>query len=347
MRDDKNMFHIVSRLRRVLRPMCLASLCLLCVAAVCMAQDIHVRVSPDSKGTTSSTDDFPTVQMAMDHAPEPGPNGRLYLHIAPGTYRERVWISRLRPRTTLLGMGKDAAEVTITAAQSAKTAGGTFFTATVDVYGDDFQADNLTVENSAGPVGQAVAVSVNSDRAIFKHCRLIGDQDTLFANMGRQFYLNTFIEGGVDFIFGNATAVFERCTLHIIRPGYLTAQSRTSATQTTGYVFSHTTVTADGLNGKPFFLGRPWRAYSRVVFLDSTLPHGLAPAGWAEWKSNAPDLSRVFYAESGSSGPGAEVTQRVPWSHRLTQPEIRPFRTATFLGGTDQWDAEQQAAKLP
>ncbi len=311
------------------------------------AQDVHVDVSPSSKGDTTSTKDFPTIQMALDHAPEPGPGGRLFLHIAPGTYYERVWVSPLRPRTTFLGTGGDPSQVVITAAQSAKTAGGTFFTETVAIHGEDFQADNLTFENSAGPVGQAVAVAVNADRAIFKHCRFLGDQDTLFANAGRQFYTDSYIAGGVDFIFGNATAVFTHREIHILRPGYLTAQSRTAPTQTTGYVFTHSRITAGDLGGKPFYLGRPWRAFSRVIFLATEMPETLSPQGWAPWTSNAPTPETAYYAEFGNTGPGARTDQRVPWSHRLSAAEAKLFETRIFLGGADHWDPEAEAAKLP
>ena len=132
----------------------------------------------------------------------------------------------------------------INASQNAKSAGGTFFTETAQVNADDFEADNVTFQNSAGPTGQAVAIVVRSDRAVFKHCRFLGDQDTLFADYGRQYYVDSYIEGGVDFIFGNAAAVFERDEIHEIRPGYLTAQSRTASEQTTGYVIDHSKVTS-------------------------------------------------------------------------------------------------------
>ena len=333
------------RLISTLRFSCAATLGLLVAAAV--AQDVHVRVSPDSKGTTSSTTDFPTIQMAMDHAPEPGAHGRLYLHIAPGTYRERVWVSPERPRTTFLGTGSDPSQVVIVASQSAKTSGGTFFSETVQIGGLDFQADNITFQNDAGPVGQAVAIAVNADRAIFKHCRFLGDQDTLFANHGRQLYVDSYISGGVDFIFGNAAAVFERTEIHIMRPGYVTAQSRTAASQNTGYVIDHSRVTAEGLADRHFYLGRPWRAYSRVIYLDTELPATLDPAGWNAWTSNTPDVTTPFYAEYHSTGPGAAYSGRVAWSHQLTSKEAEEFRPNRFLSGADGWKAMEEAGKLP
>ena len=132
----------------------------------------------------------------------------------------------------------------ITNSLNAKQAGGTFFTETVEINGAGFEADNITFENTAGNTGQAVAAAVRADRAIFKHCRFLGHQDTLFADYGRQYYVDSYIEGGVDFIFGNATAVFDHSEIHANGPGYLTAQSRTSPEQTTGYVIVDSKVTS-------------------------------------------------------------------------------------------------------
>ena len=276
------------------------------------AQDVHAHVSPDSKGTTASTDDFPTIQMALDHAPQPGPEGRLYLHLSPGVYRERVIVTQGRPRTTLLGMGTKPGDVVITASQNSKSAGGTFFSSTVEIDGAAFEADNVTFENAAGNTGQAVAITVRSDRSVFKKCRFLGDQDTLFADFGRQYYADSYIRGGVDLIFGNATAVFDDDEIHIIRPGYLTAQSRTSPEQTTGYVFRHAKITAADMDGKVFYLGRPWRPYSRVIFLASWMPESLSPQGWSPWKKGE-TIQDAFYGERDSRGPvhGADVSERI------------------------------------
>jgi len=320
------------------------------LAAPLVAQDVHVKVDPNGGGGITSTNNFATIQQALDHAPE-APNGRIYISIAPGTYHERINVTRLRPRVTLLGTGKRPEDVVVTAAQFAKQAGGTYFTETAQINADDFEADNITFENTAGPVGQAVAVTVRSDRAIFKHCRFLGDQDTLFADFGRQFYVDSYIAGGTDFIFGNATAVFERDEIHEIRNGFLTAQSRTAPTQTTGYVIDHSLVTSDpgtGPDGKPvtFHLGRPWRVYSRVVVMNSDLPANLAQGGWSAWgKDDTTPLA--FYAQYNNGGPGARAGEFVPWSHSLTDKEAAAFEPRTFLRGTDNWDPIAQAAKLP
>jgi pectinesterase len=257
---------------------------------------------------------------------------------------------------TLVGEGKSPSDVVITNSLNAKQAGGTFFTETVEINGTGFEADNITFENSAGNTGQAVAVADRADRSIFKHCRFLGHQDTLFADYGRQYYVDSYIEGGVDFIFGNATAVFDQDEIHANGPGYLTAQSRTAPDQTTGYVILDSKVTSRmepdaAANGEApkkdvIGLGRPWRPYSRVVYIRTALPADVLAEGWSAWGRMSPDL-HAYYAEYQDSGPGANPAARVPWSHQLTAKEAERYKPSVFLAGTDHWDAEAEARKLP
>ncbi|MFP5248497.1 MAG: pectinesterase family protein [Acidobacteriota bacterium] len=318
------------------------------------AQDVHVRVSPEVKTGIEGATEFPTIQMAMDHHPWPGKHadgtpGRVYIEIAPGVYRERVIVTQNHPNITLLGMGKSPADVVITNSLNAKQAGGTFFTETVEINGDGFEADNVTFENSAGNTGQAVAAAVRSDRAVFKRCRFLGHQDTLFADYGRQYYVDSYIEGGVDFIFGNAAAVFDRSEIHANGPGYLTAQSRTSPAQSTGYVIVNSRVTSGmepGAAKRTISLGRPWRPFSRVVYIDTELPGNVIAQGWNPW-GKTPGEPQAYYAEFHDRGPGADPAGRVPWSHQLTPAEAAQYKPKAFLAGTDGWDAVAEAARLP
>jgi pectinesterase len=341
------------------------------------AQDVHVRVSPDVKTGIESTTEYPTIQMALDHhpfaGPLPGKDGhpaRVYIEIAPATYHERVIITQNHTNITFIGMGKTPNDVVITNSLNARTAGGTFFTETVEINGTGFEADNITFENTAGNTGQAVAVADRADRSIFKHCRFLGHQDTLFADYGRQYYVDSYIEGGVDYIFGNAAAVFDRDTLNSNGPGYITAQSRTSAKQTTGYVILNSTVTAnfepratpptapppmaDGTPRpprpmrQPFVgLGRPWRPYARVVYINTILPTQLMPDGWNNWSNGAGNEKTAYYAEYHSTGPGANPSARVPWSHQLSVTQAKWYMPRFFLAGTDHWNAVTEAARLP
>jgi len=320
-------------------------------SVVAAAQDVHVKVDPKGGGSIASTNNFPTIQNALDHAPQ-APNGRIYVEIVPGVYNERINVTRLRPRLTLVGLGKGPEDVVINASQNAKSAGGTYFSETAQVNGDEFEADNITFQNSAGPTGQAVAIVVRSDKAVFKHCRFLGDQDTLFADFGRQYYVDSFIQGGTDFIFGNATAVFERDVISEIRNAQITAQSRTAEWQTTGYVINHSKITHDPVPSPPgrepatgFGLGRPWREFARVVVMHTEEPADLNAAGWSKWGRDDP--TQAFYAEFDNSGSGWQPKQRPSWAHILTAKEAEQFVAKNFLAGADHWDAAAEAAKLP
>jgi pectinesterase len=257
---------------------------------------------------------------------------------------------------TLIGMGKSPSDVVITNSLNARQAGGTFFTETVEINGTGFEADNITFENTAGNTGQAVAAAVRADRTIFKHCRFLGHQDTLFADYGRQYYVDSYIEGGVDFIFGNATAVFDHSEIHANARGYLTAQSRTSPHQATGYVILNSKVTsgiapAEGsgtamaLQGT-ISLGRPWRPYSRVVYLHTELPADVIAQGWNAWDRTS-EAPQAYYAEFKNTGPGASVSARVPWSHQLTAAQAAQYMPKVFLAGADHWNPEAEARRLP
>ncbi len=314
-----------------------------------------MRVSPDVTTGIAGTNAFPTIQNALDHHPFAGKNGRVYIEIAPGTYHERINVTQNHPGITLIGMGQRPEDVLITASMNAKQAGGTFFTETAEIDGDGFEADNLTIENSAGNTGQAVAAAVRADRVIFKHVRLLGHQDTVFADYGRQYYVDCFITGGVDYLFGNAAAVFDRDELNSNGPGFITAQSRTSAAQTTGFVILNSRITSSIASAAAAMdqatpgaksaasahnrigLGRPWRPYARVVYLNDELAAEVDPGGWNNWGKSSNETT-AFYAEMGSTGPGASPATRVSWAHLLSPEQAKQFLPQNFLAGDDHWN---------
>lgn len=298
-------------------------------------RNIEVVVSPDGRG------DFKTIQYAVDHAPPAGPGERLIIHVQPGIYRERVIIPRDRPRVTLLGM--DPKSTIITNRMAASQVGGTFLSATVHVTADDFEAENITFENTYGVGSQAVALHLQSDRAVVRNCRLLGWQDTLYAASGRQYFRDSYIEGHVDFIFGNAAAVFEDCEIHSLDSGYIAAQSRTQTDDPTGFVFSHCRLTAKIPSAK-VFLGRPWRPYSKVVYLRCWMDAHIEPAGWDNWGSTINQKSAVF-GEFESSGPGARPDARVAWARHLTREDAASFDAETFLCGKDGWNPRKLAGR--
>jgi len=312
-----------------MKPLILAFAALASLAAAEPAP-IRVVVAKDGSG------DFPTVQNAVDHgfdrvlAPTAA---RLIIEIRPGVYHERVRVPHDRPRVTFLG--QDAQTTVITFAVGAKDVGGTFFSATVDINSDEFEARNITFENSYGTGTQAVAVSVHSDRAVFRNCRFLGMQDTLYAASGRQYYADSYIAGHVDFIFGNAAAVFDRCEIHSRGAGYIAAVSRTMPDSATGFVFNHCRLTADE-GVRDVYLGRPWRNYARVVYLDCWMGDHIRPEGWHNWGKEAAEKT-AWFAEYASEGPGGSAAARVKWAKQLTEAEAREFRPDVFLRGSDGW----------
>ncbi|HEX8685846.1 MAG TPA: pectinesterase family protein [Pyrinomonadaceae bacterium] len=282
---------------------------------------------------------YRTVQEAVMAVPAGTADSPIVIRIRPGTYRELVYVQREKRFFKLLG--EDAARTVITYDLNANLKGldgkpiGTFRTPTVQVDAEDFTAENITFENSAGPVGQALAVRVDGDRAVFRKCRFLGWQDTVFINRGRHYFENCYITGHVDFIFGGATAFFERCHIHALGDGYLTAAS-TPDTQAFGFVFRGCRVTGASPEVRTY-LGRPWRAHSAVAFLDTEMSEVVRPEGWHNW--NFPEREKtVRYAEYGSTGPGGRADARVAWARRLSKSEAKNITPEKVLAGADGWN---------
>jgi pectin methylesterase-like acyl-CoA thioesterase len=266
------------------------------------------------------------------------------ISIAPGTYREVLKIAK--PHITLRSPYTDPAKTVVVFDNSAGNSGGTSRSATVEVSGDDFLAENVTFANDFNrthpqlPQGsQALAINVTGDRAIFRNMRFLGNQDTVYAANKRQYFKDCYIEGNVDFIFGDAKAVFEHCEIHSNRQvgGYITAQGRRAADQDSGYVFNHCKLTAEP-GVQHVWLGRPWRPYATVIFLNTEMDGSIEAAGWREWHPGETEyLKTVFYAEYKSTGPGAHAGERDPHTHLLTDAETARYSTKVFLNG---WDPE-------
>lgn len=212
---------------------------------------------------------------------------------------------------------------------------GTFESYTLLALGEGFECENMTIENDAmthhnpgwwqsrsnqAGVGQAVTVHCEADRAVFRNCRIHGFQDTVFTGnaRSRQIYYGCYIDGTVDFIFGPATAWFEDCEIHSISKGYLTAAS-TPAENPYGYIFSHCRITADA-QAQSVYLGRPWRNYASVIFMECDLPASIEAAGWHNWSDPKRELT-ARYAEYHNTGAGARTVERVQWSRQLTNAE--------------------------
>ncbi len=262
------------------------------------------------------------------------------IHIAPGVYRELVYIQREKSFFRLVGENPTNTILTFNLYASITNAEGkpigTFKTPSTTIDADDFTAENLTFENSAGAVGQALAIRVDGDRAVFRKCRFLGWQDTILLNRGRQYFEDCTITGAVDFIFGAATAWFENCNIHCAGNGYITAAS-TPMDQSFGFVFSHCKIT--GAPGVKTYLGRPWRIHASTTYLNCEMSEVVRPEGWNDWKKpEAHAMAR--YAEFDTTGPGANPTNRPNWTKQLKKSDAQSITVKNVLAGVDNWNPD-------
>ena len=293
-----------------------------------------IVVSPDGHG------DYMTVQEAIDAVPDYSHGHITSMYIRKGTYFENVHIPHSKFRMHIVG--EDAAGTVITYNKAAKAQWpgydfniGTSGSATIYIHSSYVTFENLTFANTAGEgkeVGQAVAVFTDGDFLFFKNCRFIGNQDTLYTygrygkdgGIKRNYFLDCYIEGTTDFIFGPSIAYFENCHIHSKKNSYVTAAS-TLKGQKYGYVFVNCRLTAaEGIT--KCYLGRPWGAYAKTVFINCELGSHILPEGWHDWeKPGKPDTKKnSYYAEYNNYGPGA-AGARVKWSHRLSARQAAAY----------------------
>ena len=222
----------------------------------------------------------------------------------------------------------------------------------VVVLGDDFSAEGVTFQNTSGDHGQALALRVDGDRAVFNHCRMLGWQDTLMVNKGRDYFTNCYIAGRVDFICGSAKAVFDHCEIHSKNGGHITA-ANTPKEQPFGFIFMNCRLTGDpqpwldaqgipvnaNKNGSAPMadLGRPWRPYASVTYLNCELGGHIKPEGWNNWRNPTNELTARF-SEYNSTGPGADPGKRFKWSRQLTKKEADKITVQSVLEGADAWN---------
>lgn len=276
--------------------------------------------------------DYKTIQEAINAVRDLSQE-QVIIYIRPGIYREKLIIPSWKKNIFLKGESSENTIITNADFSGKENPGGTdqfrrnkystYTSYTVLVQGADFKAENLTIENKAGRVGQAVALHVEADRAVIVRCRLLGNQDTLYTatSESRQYYKDCYLEGTTDFIFGEATCVFKNCTIKSLTNSYITAAA-TSAAQPFGYVFLNCKLIAD--SATKCFLGRPWRPYAKTVFMHCELGAHILPPGWNNW-NNASNEKTVLYAEFENSGDGAQTSGRVKWSKQLSKKEAGKY----------------------
>lgn len=271
------------------------------------------------------TGDFRSIQQAID-ACKIFPNEPISIFVKNGVYREKVAILEGNTHLSIIGESVDKTIISWDDHFIKMNRGrnSTFYTYTLKVEASDFRMENITVENSAGPVGQALALCVEGEHCVFVNCRFLGNQDTVYAagRYGSQYFYNCYIEGTTDFIFGEATALFEQCTIHAKANSFITAAS-TAKDKPYGFVFLNCKLTAsDGVD--KVYLGRPWRGYAKVAFISCEMGPFIIPQGWDCW-SNIEHQKTVTYLEYNNSGAGADRSQRVKWSQELTRKRASVF----------------------
>lgn len=273
--------------------------------------DIYVNQNGTGDYTTI-TDALEGVRAYMEYT--------VTVHIANGVYKEKIVIPSWLKNVVFEGESADGVVITNDHHANIDKM-GTFRTYTVKVDGSDITFRNLTIENNAPQLGQAVALHTEGDRLHFENCRLLGNQDTLFTGgkNARLYFGNCYIEGTTDFIFGPATAFFSKCQIHSKRNSYITAASTPEDVEV-GYVFDSCKLTSEPDVTK-VYLGRPWRPYAHTVFINCDMGKHILPIGWHNWgKESNEKTSR--YGEYGSKGPGAQG-ERAAWAKNPDSAEVK------------------------
>ncbi|XP_030530437.1 putative pectinesterase/pectinesterase inhibitor 45 [Rhodamnia argentea] len=294
----------------------------------------NVVVAKDGSGK------FKTISEALAAMPEKY-TGRYVIYIKEGVYDEYITVTKKMVNVTMYGDGSQ--KTIVTGNKNFVDGVRTFKTASFTALGEGFMAQAMGFRNTAGPEKhQAVAIRVQSDRAIFLNCRFEGYQDTLYVQTHRQFYRSCVIAGTVDFIFGDATAVFQNCLIVVRKPldnqqNIVTAQGRYDRRETTGIVLQNCRITADKklipVKSKfRTYLGRPWKEFSRTIIMESTIEDFIDPAGWMPWEGEFA-LKTLYYAEYNNKGPGAKLDTRVKWPgyKKIQKQEAAKFTVGTFL----------------
>ena len=303
-----------------------------------------ITVAKDGSGN------YKTIQEAVNSVRDLS-DKRVTIHIKNGVYHEKIVIPSWKTNITFQGENQDSTIITYDDYSGKSNPGGkdafqkdkftTYTSYTVLVQGNDFIAENLTIQNTAGRVGQAVALHVEADRFIIRNCKLLGNQDTLYAGRegSRQYYQDCYIEGTTDFIFGEAIAVFQNCTINSLINSYITAAA-TRSTQKFGFVLLSCNLIANADLHK-VYMGRPWRPFAKTVYINCNLGKQIIAEGWNPWSGDAmfPDKEKTaYYAEYNNKGLGAATADRVPWAKQLSKEEADNYTLKNILGGTDNWN---------
>lgn len=283
------------------------------------------------------TGDFRTLQEAVESA-RAFMDYTVTIYVKNGVYKEKVIVPSWVENIDIIGEDRDKTIITYDDHANINKM-GTFRTYTVKVEGSDITFKNLTIENNAAQLGQAVALHTEGDRLKFINCRILGNQDTVYTGLAgtRIYFKDCYIEGTTDFIFGPSIAWFEGCTIHSLTNSFVTAAA-TPLEYEYGYVFNHCKLTAaEGVNKA--FLGRPWRPYAATLFMNCEIGGHITPAGWQNWGKKENEKT-ARYAEYNNTGEGAKKEGRVPWAKQLTKKEAAKITPETVFRLNNTWKVE-------
>lgn len=292
---------------------------------VVLKDEFNIVVDQNGNG------DFKTIQEAINAA-KAFPSQRITIFIKDGVYHEKVKVHAWNPSISLIGESKEKTIISYDDYFKKIDLGrnSTFYTYTLMVEGNDFFCKNITVKNTSGPVGQAVALHLNANRVMFTNCSFLGNQDTVYTSGEgfKNYFKDCFIEGTTDFIFGDATVLFENCTINSKSDSYATATSTPKDVQF-GYVFKNCKLTADE-NVTQAYLGRPWRPFAKTVYINCEMGKHILPVGWSTWSKTDAEPT-AFYAEYNCTGEGFQPKNRVNWSHQLKAAEAKKYTIENIL----------------
>ena len=309
----------------------LGLLLLLSVVSAAWAQERQDTIVVSRDGTGN----FRTLQEAIESA-RAFMDYTVTIYVKNGVYKEKVIVPSWVENIDIIGEDRDKTIITYDDHANINKM-GTFRTYTVKVEGSDITFKNLTIENNAAQLGQAVALHTEGDRLKFINCRILGNQDTIYtgAKFTRLYFKDCYIDGTTDFIFGPSTALFENCMIHSKRNSYVTAAS-TPKEAKYGYIFKHCKLTAEPGVDK-VYLGRPWRPYAYTLFIECELGKHIVPAGWHNWgKQSNEETAR--YMEYKNTSEGANVSERVAWSKQLTKKEAEAVTVDAIFRTQSDWD---------
>lgn len=281
------------------------------------------------------TGNFRTLQEAIESA-RAFMDYTVTIYVKNGVYKEKVIVPSWVENIDIIGEDRDKTIITYDDHANINKM-GTFRTYTVKVEGSDITFKNLTIENNAAQLGQAVALHTEGDRLKFINCRILGNQDTIYtgAKFTRLYFKDCYIDGTTDFIFGPSTALFENCMIHSKRNSYVTAAS-TPKEAKYGYIFKHCKLTAEPGVDK-VYLGRPWRPYAYTLFIECELGKHIVLAGWHNWgKQSNEETAR--YMEYKNTGEGANASERVAWSKQLTKKEAEAVTVDAIFRTQSDWN---------